>query len=115
MEDSMRFMKHKTATENLSYAMINGFLYKIRRSLAGILFAAFIFTTFHPALHNSFDKNHNSDCPVYVLEQLYFGADIVGIVSIITLFLPFLLLSFQTQTYRFQARSYFSIRAPPLF
>lgn len=111
----MRFMKRKAATESLSFKSVNRFLYKTRRSLSGILFAAFIFTTFHTAIHNSFDKNHNSDCPVYVLEQLYFGADIVGIVPIIPLFLPFLLLSFETQTYRFQAPIYFSIRAPPLF
>jgi hypothetical protein len=115
LPDTMRFMKSTTTADNLSTKSINRFFSKKQHNIRALLFAAFIFVTFHTLIHNKLDHIHDSDCPVYVLEQLYFSADVVSIVAVFTVFLPFLFLSFQLHTYRFEVQKYFCIRAPPLF
>ena len=84
------------------------------KSTLNILFIAFIFVTLHTSLHNPYDHNHDSHCSVYVLEQLYFSADIVTIDFIFALFIPFIFLPFKTIPYQNRIQNYFNIRAPPL-
>jgi len=107
-------MKTKKIVRNSFNATLNLSFHKIRHVVIGVLFAASVFAAFHSAIHNKFDSRHNSDCPVYVLEQLFFGADVVSISAIVILFLPFIFSSFTTERYSFQTPNYFSIRAPPL-
>lgn len=86
---------------------------KIHAVVFKVLFFAFVFATLHTAIHNGFEKNHDSDCPVYVLEQLYFSSDVLDFTPLSIVFTAFLVFYFTLTTYRYEAPKLFSIRAPP--
>ena len=109
----MRVMKSMMMVENLLLRNINRFFYKKQRQIRALLFAALIFSAFHTIIHNKLDHIHDSSCSVYVLEQLYFSADVVTVLPLPTIFLPFLFLHFQLRAYCFTVQKHFSIRAPP--
>lgn len=106
-------MKIKKIAKNLFNNDLHRFFYKIQRIVLNVIFISFIFAAFHSAIHNDFNHIHDSNCSVYVLEQLYFGADVVSIASVFILFLPFIVVSFIVQRYSFKTLNYFNIRAPP--
>ena len=108
-------MKAEIKTKYLLHKIIDRFFNKINIYLFTILFTSFIFISIHTSFHNNFDENHNSSCPVFVLEELYSALDSMSVEEISTLFIAFIFIAFKEQTYTFEAYSYFSIRAPPIF
>lgn len=66
-------------------------------------------------MHNPFHHGHDAHCSVYVLEQLFFGADTPVPFVLIGLFVPFGLVTLPSSRYRYRAVERFQIRAPPLF
>lgn len=91
-------------------------LYKrVHDILFGLLFASLLFVSLHTLIHNNFDHAHNSSCSVYVLEELYFGADIVDISTLFVLFIPFAPLLYKPKILCVETLKQFTIRAPPLF
>ena len=98
-------MKIQRRTKKLSSTISNFIFF--------ILLTSSLFITFHTSLHNSFDKNHDSSCPVYVLEELYSAMGLPSVDQIFTFFIAFIFIAFEQQKYNFQAYSYFSIRDPP--
>jgi hypothetical protein len=84
-----------------------------KKRLIGILLAAFIFATLHTAFHNPFDHQHDASCSVYVLEGLFFSADIPIAVLLTTLFIPFYFIPFTRSSYCFVPIVQSAIRAPP--
>jgi DMSO/TMAO reductase YedYZ heme-binding membrane subunit len=87
----------------------------IRNKTLQLLIIAFIFTALHLTFHNEFDHQHDSNCSVYVLEELFFSADILDVYALLVLFIPFTVLSFTIVSNFYKAFNQFSIRAPPLF
>lgn len=81
--------------------------------LLNILLLTFVFVTFHSALHNKFDHHHDSSCSVYVLEQMFVGADFVEPFSIFLLFIPFIFISYNRTRLSVEVQKHFSTRAPP--
>lgn len=97
------------------FSMTHMSLHKIRRKTLSIVLATFIFTFLHTAIHNDVKHIHDTHCGVYVLEQLYFGVDIVDLEPLFTFFFPFIFVAFQRHLYSVEEYTAFSIRAPPLY
>jgi hypothetical protein len=96
----------------------NGFEKLLKRSkisILHILLIGFLFASFHNYFHNKYDHAHDASCSVYVLEQLYFGVDVVEIAPIFTLFIPFAFVLFIPYYKRIKVQKHFTIRAPPIF
>ena len=72
-----------------------------------------MFVFLHIFTHNPFNHSHDSQCSVYVLEELFFSSDVIDITLLITLFLPFLFIKYSVYNYQVQSQNYFQIRAPP--
>lgn len=85
----------------------------MKKTILNLLFLVFITVTLHTFLHNSYDHVHDSECSIYVLEQLLFGADTIGVFVLLTLFLPFTFFIFRVPTPLIQIQSHFNMRAPP--
>jgi len=105
-------MMYKLAHRKTFLMSMDRFFRRTRQQILGILFAAFLFTFIHSAIHNKFDHHHDQSCAVYVLEQFYFGVDITDIVPLSFLFLPFVFVTFIKDFDHFKEKNYFSIRAP---
>lgn len=79
-----------------------------------MLLGAFLSVVLHSFVHNSFDHHHDSSCGVYVLEQLYFSGDVVELLTLFTLFIPFAFILFRPTLVCVKVEKKFAIRAPPL-
>ena len=88
-------------------------MYKLQKLTVATLLVSFLFVTIHTFVHNSFDHTHDTSCGVYVLEQLYFGADVFDIAPIFTLFIPFIFVLFTPTLHCVKVEKQFAIRAPP--
>jgi len=108
-------MTYKLAYKNAFFTSMDRFFYKTRRHILGILFASFIFTFVHSAFHNDFDHLHDTNCAVYVLEQFYYGVDIINVEPFSFVFLPFVFDTVVRVFYHFKPHAFFSIRAPPSY
>jgi len=108
-------MKNKPLNQNTSFIQIDRFFRRIYRQTLGILFSAFMFIFLHSAIHNDFDHQHDSHCTIYVLEQFYFGLDIVHLEPLPTLFFPFIFITFWRYFYYLKPYRFFTIRAPPSY
>ncbi|MEA1918816.1 MAG: hypothetical protein U9N52_03165 [Campylobacterota bacterium] len=106
-------MKTEVALVPMSYQSVSRILYTMRTAILTVLIAAFLFTIVHSFIHDSLEHHHDSDCSVYVLEQLYFSGDILSDTSLYLLFTAFVFISFITSIFGFKRYQYFSIRAPP--
>jgi len=107
IKDSLRFMKTKNRCGQ--------FLKRSKISILHILFISFLFASVHGYFHNRYDHTHDVNCSVYVLEQLYFGADVVHVVLISTVFIPFVFFLFRPRYICVKVEKHFAIRAPPNF
>ncbi|MEA1983452.1 MAG: hypothetical protein U9N39_07900 [Campylobacterota bacterium] len=85
----------------------------MKKTTLSLILTALIIVIMHSYMHNSFDHSHDSKCSVYVLEQLFFSADIINNLALLTLFLPFLYFSFNLPKHQLKVAKLFSIRAPP--
>ena len=85
----------------------------MNRIITHILFIALMFVSLHIFTHNSFTHLHDSQCSVYVLEELFFSSDIVDTTLLLTLFLAFTFIRYYIHNYQVQIQNYFQIRAPP--
>ncbi|MBD3797736.1 MAG: hypothetical protein IE887_08345 [Campylobacterales bacterium] len=106
-------MIHKLAYKNTFFMPMDRFFRRTRQQILGILFASFIFTFVHSAFHNDFDHHHDAHCAVYVLEQFYYGVDIIDVEPFYVVFLPFVFDTLVKVFYHFKSHAFFSIRAPP--
>jgi len=73
-----------------------------------------LFVLLHTFVHNAHDHDHNGSCGIYVLEQLYFSADVVALDLVFTLFIPFVFVQFVLTLTDAKVQKQFTIRAPPL-
>lgn len=106
-------MKTKKVPNILFDNRIDIFFRHVQNKIAIILVASFVFAFLHFSFHNNFDHKHDESCSVYVLEQLFFGADVISISPIFTSFLPFVFSVVIVQIYSFRQLNFFHIRAPP--
>jgi len=88
-------------------------MYKLQKLIVAALLASFLFVTLHTFVHNSSDHTHDTNCGVYVLEQLYFGVDVSDVLTVVTLFIPFIFVLFTPTLYCVKVEKQFAIRAPP--
>lgn len=94
---------------------VSQFYLRARYIIISLVLLSTLLSLSHTFFHNKFDHLHDDSCSVYVLEQLYFSAD-VEIASVIsTIFLLFIFINYLRSRYQFQAQKTFNSRAPPLF
>ena len=85
----------------------------MKKTITNLLLTALIYASLHIFMHNTFDHSHDSQCSVYVLEQLYFSADVIEPFKDLPLYLAFLLFLFTPSNIQLQVKKHFNIRAPP--
>jgi len=84
-----------------------------KRVLSLVVLLSFLFVALHSALHTPHDHLHDSECSVYVLEQLFGAMDATVVASELFHFTPYIFLLFTLAFAGEKAEKLFSIRAPP--
>ena len=85
----------------------------MKKTTLYLLFIAFISITLHSYIHNSYDHLHNSECSVYVLEEMAIGTDIITEEELPLLFLSFIVFQLIFLKHQLTTQGLFNIRAPP--
>jgi len=85
-----------------------------KNALLQTIIFSFLFVAIHFAFHNDVDHQHDDSCSVYVLEQLFNGADAITLAFDFFLFSPFVHEEF-ARTYNITRIDRKFIRDPPFF